>query len=318
MDMENIVKRLQRGDVIVGDGAIGTMLIKQGLKQGDPPELYNLTKPHLLEEIASLYLNAGAEIISTNTFGASPLRLRHFSLDKKLEAINRNAVEAVRKAVGNRAYISASIGPSARFIKPFGDTEPEEVADGFRRQIQALLTAGIDMLCIETMTDVAEAMLAIEAARSLDSVIPIMTTMTFSKIPQGYFTMTGTSVSDAAARLAGAGADIVGSNCGNGTAEMVEIAREFKRCTKTPLAIQCNAGLPTAINAELVYPETPGYMADKTAEMLDIGVQIIGGCCGTEPEHIAAIRKVVDKRRQSSTAERFADNISAAGDDRRQ
>jgi 5-methyltetrahydrofolate--homocysteine methyltransferase len=295
--MENIVKRLHKGDVIVGDGAMGTLLMERGLKHGEPPESYNLTRPHILQEIASLYLDAGAEIITTNTFGASPLRLRQFSLENEFEAVNRNAVEAVRKAVGNKAYVSASIGPSARNIKPLGDTAPEEIIDSFKQQIKALLSAGIDMLCIETMTDVAEAVLAIQAARSLDAGIPIMTTVTFGKIPQGYFTMMGTSVADAAVQLVAAGADIVGSNCGNGAAEMVDIAREFKRHSKAPVVIQSNAGLPKTNGTELVYPETPDYLADKAVELLDLGVQIIGGCCGTGPEHIRAIRKAVDSRR---------------------
>jgi 5-methyltetrahydrofolate--homocysteine methyltransferase len=294
--MENILERLRQGDVIVGDGALGTMLMQRGLKHGDPPEAFNLTKPQVLEEIASLYLDAGAEIVTTNTFGASPLRLQQFFLDKETETINRNAVEAVRRAVQDRAYVSGSVGPSARILKPLGDTEPEEVFSSFQRQIRALLAAGIDLVCIETMMDAAEAVLAIKAARSLDPKVPVMATMTFSKTPRGFLTLMGTSLENASAELEKAGADIVGSNCGDGMDKMVEIARELRKHARVPVAIQGNAGLPVTEGTSLVYPETPEFVAEKAAEILQMGVQIIGGCCGTRPEHIKAIRKVVDSR----------------------
>jgi 5-methyltetrahydrofolate--homocysteine methyltransferase len=294
--MESILERLKRGDVIVGDGALGTLLMQRGLKYGDPPEGFNLTRVDVLEEIASLYMDAGAEIITTNTFGASPLRLRQFSLEKETEAINQRAVEAVRRAVRGRAYVSGSVGPSACMIKPLGDTEPEEIFANYQRQIRALLAAEIDLICIETMTDVAEAKLAIEAARSLDSGIPVMATMTFGKTPQGFFTLMGSSVKAASAALEKAGAQIVGSNCGDGMESMVGIAQEFRKFAQVPIAIQGNAGLPVAEGTNLVYPETPEFVAEKAKELLQLGVQIIGGCCGTGPEHIRVIRKIVDTR----------------------
>ncbi len=294
--MENILERLRRGEVIVGDGALGTQLLQRGLKLGEPPEAYNLTKSYILEEIASLYLNAGAEIITTNTFGASPMRLQQFSLEKDMEKINRSAVEAVRKVAGQKAYVSGSVGPTARMIKPLGQTDPDEVLSAFQDQIGALLAAGADMICIETMTDLAEAILAVKAARSLNSKIPVMATMTFGKTPQGYFTIMGTSVKDAATALEKAGADIVGSNCGNGMENMVGIAREYLQSSRLPIAIQGNAGIPIATEKGFEYPETPDFVAGKAVELLSLGVQVIGGCCGTGPEHIRAIRKVVDAR----------------------
>jgi 5-methyltetrahydrofolate--homocysteine methyltransferase len=294
--MDSILERLRRGDVIVADGALGTMLMKRGLKHGDPPEEFNLSKQSILEEIAALYLDAGAEIISANTFGASPLRLKQFSLEQQTEAINQNAVNAVRRAVRDRAYISGSVGPSSLMIKPLGDAEPEEVFSSYQRQMIALLAAGIDLICIETMMDVAEAKLAIEAARSLNPNIPVMATMTFGKTPQGYRTLMGSSIENAAAALEKAGANIVGSNCGDGMENMVGIAREFRQYAQVPVAIQGNAGLPAADGTNLIYPETPEFVAEKAKELLQLGVQIIGGCCGTQPEHIRAIRNVVDAR----------------------
>jgi 5-methyltetrahydrofolate--homocysteine methyltransferase len=298
--MKDILDRLQQGDVLVGDGALGTMLMQRGLKHGEPPEAYNLTKPYILEEVASLYLEAGAEIITTNSFGASPLRLQQYSLEKEADEINRRAVEAVRRAVQDRAYVAGSVGPTGRMLKPFGSTDPEEVYSGFQRQIRALMSAGVDLICIETMTDVNEAGLAIKAARSIDPTVPVMATMTFSKTPKGFFTFMGTSVRNAVKALETAGADIIGSNCGEGSENMALIAREFTDCTTVPVAIQSNAGLPLAGNSSLVYTETPDIVAGKAAEMLRSGVRIIGGCCGTGIEHIRAIREVVDTYRATS------------------
>ena len=292
--MESILNRLQRGEVIVGDGALGTQLMQRGLKHGEPPELFNVEKPQIIEEIAGLYFNAGAEIIETNTFGASPLRLERFSLENRMEELNRTAVEAVRRVVGEKAYIAGSVGPSARNLEPLGDAEPEQIFDNFTAQINVLVKVGVDIICIETMMDIAEAVLAVKAARSVSSKIPVIATMTFNKTPHGFFTLMKNSVKDAAEMLKSAGADIVGSNCGEGMEEMVCIANEFRQCAKLPIIIQGNAGLPGEGENGLIYPDTPEYMADKAAELLDCGVQIIGGCCGTTPAHIRAIRSVVD------------------------
>lgn len=295
--MENILDRLRRGDVIVGDGAMGTELMKRGLRQGEPPESFNLLKPEALEEIAALYLSSGAEIMTTNTFGASPLRLRQFALENHMEAINRIAVEAARRAVADKAYVSGSVGPSALSLKPFGKGDPEEISASFELQIRALVSSGVDMICVETMTDTAEAVLAIRAARAVSPNIPVMATLTFQKSPRGFLTIMKDSVGDSAEALTQAGADIVGSNCGNGMEDMVAIAREFRAATRAPIAIQGNAGLPVAGENGLVYPETPEFMAAKAMELLDIGVSIIGGCCGTGPEHIRALRQAVNVSR---------------------
>ena len=291
--MENLLLRLRQKEVLVGDGALGTLLMQRGLKHGEPPESFNLTRPEILEEIALMYLEAGAQIVSTNTFGASPLRLEQFGLAEQTEAINRKAVAAVRKAVGDRAYVSASVGPCAHMLPPAGDANPEEVRASFLRQIRALIEEGADMICIETMMDAREATLALEAVRSIAPRIPAMATMTFGRTSQGYFTLMGSSVAEAARALWNAGADIVGSNCGEGSDNMVEIAREFCRCSPVPVAIQSNAGLPEAAETGLLYPETPEYMAKNAAEMVKLGVQIVGGCCGTTPEHIRAIRRML-------------------------
>ena len=291
--MRDIRTRLAAGDVLVGDGAWGTLLQAHGVRPGEPPESLNLTRPDVIEKVASLYLEAGADLITTNTFGGSPARLRQFGLEGQTEAVNRAAVEAVRRAAHGHAYTSASVGPCGHLMKPYGDVDPADIAAGFERQIRALADAGADLVCIETMTDLAEALLAVRAARAVAPDLPVMATMTFEQTRRGFFTVMGTSIEQAARALGEAGADIVGSNCGNGSRTMVAVAREFRALTERPIAIQPNAGLPESRDGALVYPETPEFMAEQARELLAAGVAIIGGCCGTTPDHVRAWRAVV-------------------------
>jgi 5-methyltetrahydrofolate--homocysteine methyltransferase len=248
--------------------------------------------------VATLYVEAGADLITTNTFGGSSLNLSSYGLDERTEEINSAAVEVIRSVVGDRAYVSASIGPTGKILTPFGDTEPEDMREAFARQIGALVAAGADLLCIETMIDLREATLAVEAARSISSDIPVTATMTFDPTPRGFFTVMGVTIEQACSGLVEAGANIVGSNCGNGIDRMVEIARDFTEHATVPVIIQSNAGLPEHREGELVYPESPEFMAARVGQLIDLGVRIIGGCCGTGPEHIRALRAAIDTNRR--------------------
>ena len=291
--MKGPLERLGAGEVLVGDGAWGTLLMEHGLGPGEPPEALNLTRPRVLEEIAGLYLDAGADLITTNTFGGSPMRLRAFGLEERTAEVNRAAVEAARRACGDRAYVSASIGPCGHVLAPYGDADPSEVAAGFERQIRSVAEAGADLICVETMIDLAEAVLAVRAARAAAPGLPVMATMTFERTRRGFYTVMGASIEAAVRGLTEAGADILGSNCGNGSAVMIEIAREFRARTEEPVAIQSNAGLPETRGREIVYPEGPETMAAAAEALLAAGVLLIGGCCGTTPAHVRAIRGVV-------------------------
>jgi 5-methyltetrahydrofolate--homocysteine methyltransferase len=297
--MISILDRLKKGEILVADGAMGTMLMKRGLKPGDCPDAINLTKPEILEEIAQQYLDAGAVIIQTNTFGASPMKLSDFGLEDKTEEINIIAVSSVKKVVGDQAYVSGSCGPSGKILKPYGDAEPDEMYNGFERQMKALIKAGVDIVCVETMTDLAEAILAVRAAKAFSPQTPLMATMTFDETPKGFYTIMGVSIEEAAEGLQKAGANIIGSNCGNGIENMIKIAKEFKKFSDLPILIQSNAGKPETKGSELEYPETPGFFAEKTPELIEAGVSIIGGCCGTTPEYVCAIRKKVDYAHRS-------------------
>jgi 5-methyltetrahydrofolate--homocysteine methyltransferase len=292
--MKALLNRIGSGEIIVADGAMGTMLFRHGLPTDQCPESYNLSHPEILTSIASEYLNAGAEIIQTNTFGGSPLKLEKYGLDQQTEEINRRAVEIVHAVVDDRAYVSGSIGPSGRILIPYGDTDPERIYESALRQASALIAAGVDLICVETMTDITEATLNIKAVKSLAPDLPVMATMTFDRTPRGFFTMMGVTIEKAAQELEKAGAEIIGSNCGCGIEMMIKIALEFRAHSQRPLIIQANAGLPEIEDDHPVYRETPEFMAEKGRELVAAGVSIIGGCCGTTPEHIAAMRRMVD------------------------
>ena len=291
---ESFLDRLRRGEILVSDGAIGSMLIADGLPPGHCPDLVTLEEPETLVTIARQYLEAGSDLLTTNTFGASPLKLTDYGLEERAEEINRTAVALVRDVAAGNAYVTASCGPSGRILEPYGDTTEDAVFRSFERQVSGLAEA--DIICIETMSDLREATLAVKAAKAAFPAVPVMATMTFDPTPRGFFTIMGTSVADAAAGLEEAGADVVGSNCGNGIDTMIEIAASFAEATSLPVLIQSNAGQPVIENGAVVYPETPEIFADGAAALIDAGASVIGGCCGTDTGHVRAIRKAVDGR----------------------
>jgi 5-methyltetrahydrofolate--homocysteine methyltransferase len=291
---DGLLARLKRRGVLVADGAWGTQLMQRGLPDGQPPEWFALERPDVIEEVARLYVAAGADLVTTDTFGGNSFRLALHGLAEERERINRQAVEAVRRGVAGRALVSASVGPSGRLLEPFGDVSPQALEAAFAEQVAVLAGAGADLLCIETMSDLTEAISAVTAAKQVAPALPVMATMTFERTPRGYFTVMGVGVEEAVAGLAAAGADVIGSNCGTGIEDLVEIARVMARVATRPLAFQPNAGLPDTRGGELVYHQTPAQMASHVPELLSLGVAIVGGCCGTSPDHVRAVRQAVD------------------------
>ncbi len=292
--MKPLAQRLASGDALLADGALGTMLIAAGLAPGACPEEMVLTRPEVVGDIARAYAAAGADLVQTNTFGASPLKLAGFGLADRAAEINRRAVEIARSAVGGRAFVVASLGPTGRILRPYGDADPDEVARGFAVQAGALLGAGADAVSVETMIDPRESVLALRALKAISPATPVICTLTFERTARGFFTIMGTSVDAACRTLAEAGADAVGANCGAGSASMVDLAAEFRRCSTLPVAIRPNAGLPQLSAEGLTYPEGPDEMAGRVGELLALDVRIVGGCCGTTPDHIRAFRAQVD------------------------
>jgi len=291
--MKKFLKRLKEKRIIIADGAMGTMLIDGGLKAGECPEFLNVTNPKMISEINRKYLDAGAEILETCTFGANPIKLARHKLEHRFEEINKAAVAITRAVASSKAYVAACIGPSGRIMKPFGDTEPAAVQSSYERQMQVLIHAGIDIIWIETMTDLREAVIAARAAKKEAPRTPVIAAMTFDKTPRGYFTIMGNSIEQAARELESAGADAVGSNCGNGIGNMIEIAAIFAKATRLPVSIRPNAGLPVLKTNKPVYPETSIIFAKRAQDLVGAGVRIIGGCCGTTPEHIKKLKKTL-------------------------
>ena len=292
--MTGLRERLTHGPPLVSDGAMGTMLMDAGLEQGACPDVLSVTDPAALAKISGTYAKAGADLVHTNTFGASPLRLAEYDLDHLTEEINRTGVRLARRGSGDGVFVSGSMGPCGRILEPYGDVSEDEVYEGFLLQATALVAAGVDAVTVETMIDLREAALAVRAVRSAGPDLPVLATMTFQATPRGFFTVMGTSVEQAAHGLLAAGADAVGSNCGNGIELMVEIARAFRAATDRPLIIQANAGIPEVRQGLVHYPETPEDFAAALPALIAAGVSVIGGCCGSDPAHIRAIRDAIN------------------------
>jgi len=279
--------RLEKKRVLIADGGWGTELQKRGLPPGEPPEDWNIHRPEEVGAVALSYVEAGAEIILTNTFGGSPFKLAKVHLEGKVTEINRKGAEISKQAAGGRALVFASIGPSGEFMAPLGTVSEEDMMKGFAQQAKALAEGGADGIVIETMMDLGEAKAALLAARQSTS-LPVAVTMTFDKGPKGFATMMGARPEQAAAELEKSGADILGANCGAGIDQMIELMKLLRSATALPLWCKPNAGLPELIDGKTVYRETPEMMASKLKALVQAGANIVGGCCGTTPGHIRA------------------------------
>ncbi|MBN1906656.1 MAG: homocysteine S-methyltransferase family protein [Deltaproteobacteria bacterium] len=293
--MKSPFSEIKKGHILISDGAWGTELHKRGLKPGECPENWNLTHHDDVYAIAKGYIDAGSDIILTNSFGANPIKLKNYNLEEKVVELNRAAAMISREAAGDTHFVFGSMGPTGLMLCT-GDGSEDEVYEGYCIQAKALAEGGVDALCIETMSDPVEASLAIKAAKASTS-CEVACTFVFNKSLSGDFhTMMGLSVDDAMNIARGAGADIIGSNCGNGIDGMVEIVGLIrKQDNSTPILVQANAGLPIFKDGETIFRETPEQMAGKAADLINAGANIIGGCCGTNSEHIRALAKAVRK-----------------------
>ena len=276
-----------RERVLVLDGAMGTMLQERGLKAGQSPEELNLTLPDVVAGVHRAYLDSGADIIVTNTFGGNREKLSHYGLEGRLREINQAGVTLARDAVGENAYVAASIGPTGRFVEPVGDLSFDRMAAIFREQAEALIEAGADLITLETFLDIKEIRAAVIAIREISATIPVIAMLTFDDKGRSVL---GTPPEAAAITLEAAGADIIGSNCGLGVDGVYEILQSMRRVTSLPLICQANAGLPILKDGKTIFPGTPQEMIAYHDRLLELGVRVIGGCCGTTPAHIRAIR----------------------------
>jgi 5-methyltetrahydrofolate--homocysteine methyltransferase len=291
--MKKIAERIKANEILISDGAWGTFLQQKGLQPGECPELWNITHRIEVLSIAQSYVDAGSNMIETNSFGANKFKLDHFGLGNRVYEINKAAAEISKQAAGENVYVLGSIGPTGKFLI-MEEVTTDELKKAFREQAVAMEAGGADAIIIETFTDLEEAKCAIKAAKENTS-LEVICTMTFEKTVNGdYRSMMGVSPSDMANELTEAGADIIGANCGNGMEGMIAITKEIRSINPDiPILIHANAGAPIFKDGITTFPETPEYMAGLVKKLIAGGANIIGGCCGTTPQHISKIANAV-------------------------
>jgi 5-methyltetrahydrofolate--homocysteine methyltransferase len=286
--MGKILDVLKSGKILISDGAWGTFLQAKGLQPGECPEEWNITHADDVLDIAKSYIDAGSDMVETNSFGGSKYKLANYGLQEKVFELNKAAAEISRKAATNK-YVLGSIGPTGKILM-MGEVTSVDLYEAFKEQAMALEAGGADAIMIETMTDMEEAVQAIKAAKE-NTACEIFCTMTFDKTIQGDFrTMMGVSPADMVEQIIDAGAELIGANCGNGSKDMIGIVKEIRKTNQDiPILIHANAGAPMYKDGETVFPESPDEMCTYAQGLINAGANIIGGCCGTTPAHIAKI-----------------------------
>jgi len=271
--------------IVLFDGAMGTMLIARGLSSGVAPEKWNIERPEVVEEIHQAYFSAGSDVVQTNTFGGNRFKLRDKQLEDDLVRINETAVRLAREVCPPGKFVAGDVGPSGKLMAPFGPYGVREMEAIFAEQGQILVDAGVDLISIETMFTLEEALAALRAIRGITDV-PIFVSLSFDLKPRGFFTLMGETPKACVKALEENGADVLGSNCQLGSREMVDLIYEMRRWTNIPIIAQPNAGSPVVKGGETVYEQSPEEFAEDVLRIVEAGAKVIGGCCGTTPRFI--------------------------------
>jgi methionine synthase I (cobalamin-dependent) len=290
--MHPLIDELASRGPVLTDGAWGTQLHERGLPVGACPDGWNLAQPETVEEVARAYVEAGSEVILTNTFSSNRITLARQGLANQVAALNRAGVAISRRAANGRAKVFASVGPTGIMLM-MGDVAPDEVRAAFAEQARAIAEAGADAIVLETFSDPAEVVLAIEAVK--ETGLPVVACMVFDSGKDRDRTLMGTTPEQAASQLTDAGADVIGSNCGQGIDGFVKLAARLRAATDRPIWIKANAGLPEIVDGRTVYTQTPEKFAQVVPALLEAGASFVGGCCGTTPEFIRAVKAALKR-----------------------
>jgi 5-methyltetrahydrofolate--homocysteine methyltransferase len=284
------ILELVKEKTVIFDGAMGTMLMAAGLKAGESPELWNIEKPSLVTDIHRKYYEAGSDVVHTNTFGGNAVKLADNGLSDKMEIINGEAAKLARDACPDGKFVAGDIGPTGKLLKPLGDLVIEEAEEAFFRQAQALVKGGVDLISIETMFSLHEALAALRATKRLGNVL-VIAALTFNRTKKGFFTIMGEGVNQAVSAFERAGADVIATNCSLGSRDMIDLTKELRAATRKPILIQPNAGKPVTQEGITSYQQTAAEFAQDGKEIKNAGADMIGGCCGTNPEFIRALAR---------------------------
>ncbi|MEE9166035.1 MAG: homocysteine S-methyltransferase family protein [Candidatus Neomarinimicrobiota bacterium] len=294
--IQSLLEKAKSGVTLLGDGAMGTELQNRGLPAGGCPEEYNVSHPEIIQAIYHDYFDAGSEIVETNTFGGNRSRLALHNFEERVAEFCKRSAQLAREVCPEGRFVAGSMGPTGDILEPLGPRTLTDALEMFSEQAEALAEGGVDVIFVETMMAAEEAEIAVRAAKKTTQ-LPVVATMTFEMGKAGLRTMWGVDVETAVNRLTAAGADIVGSNCGTGFDDMIAIVEEMVSVTTFPIIAQPNAGIPQWEDGVSVYRETPEIIKPKAEKLLDLGVAILGGCCGTNPDHIRMMRQLLDARK---------------------
>jgi 5-methyltetrahydrofolate--homocysteine methyltransferase len=297
---QKILHDIKSKKIFLLDGATGTYLQDNGLEPGGCPELMNKKNSDVISSMADIYFKNGSDIVLTNSFGGNKYRLRHYGLDNEVFELNKLSA-ILAKEISEKyieKFVFGSIGPTGEFLEPLGSVSEADMYEAFANQMSGLLEGGVDGFLIETQIATEETKLAIKVAKENFNVL-ILASAVYDKGPKGYFTMFGLTPKESLQIFFESGAHVVGTNCGNGSENMVEIAKQLRSFTDNPLIVQANAGIPKIKKQDIIYPESPEFMKEKYKELIKNKINFIGGCCGTNSEHIRLFHDLIRNHNES-------------------